>query len=242
MGPWKSDSVRTSEFISSHQGSVAHATNPNNYLFIFTAAMKSWLLFLSLLCFVLAHSQDSPCIKVHFIYGSKPLKEYKGTEQKWFGGIHGGHVGIEGDSGSFYSFEKTGKNKVFNGQPNNCAYRSVKADDFWDIMKTKEDSLESATIIIPINEQQKQKLDSITRVYIQQVPYCYAVFGMRCASSTYDILAQVGILPEYSRFKTTMKIFYPRRLRKRLLHQAEENNWTVIKKQGTPKRKWEKDV
>jgi hypothetical protein len=204
--------------------------------------MKSWLLFLSLFCFVLAHSQDSPCIKVQFIYGSKPLKKYKDTEQKWFGGIHGGHVGIEADNGSFYSFEKTGKNKVFNGQPDNCAYRSVNADEFWGIMQTKEDSLESATIIIPINQQQKQKLDSITRSYIQRTPYCYAVFGMRCGASTYEILAQMGILPEYPRFKTSMKIFYPRRLRKRLLHRAEENNWTVIKKQGTPKRKWEKDV
>ena len=34
-------------------------------------------------------------IKVHFLYGSKPKKEYKKTESKWFGGIHGGHVEIE---------------------------------------------------------------------------------------------------------------------------------------------------
>ena len=204
--------------------------------------MKSWLLLLFSFSFLLAHSQDSACIKVQFIYGSKPLKKYKETEKKWFGGIHGGHVGIEGDGGSFYSFEKTGKNKVFNGKPNNCAYRSVTADDFWSIMKTKEDSVKSATIIIPINELQRQKLDSITSAYIQQVPYCYAVFGMRCGSSTYDILAQMGILPVYSRFKTTRKIFYPRRLRKRLFYIAEKNNWTVIRKQGTPKRKWEKDV
>jgi hypothetical protein len=218
------------------------ATGRNNYLSIFTTAMKPFLLFLSFSCFLLAHSQDSPCIKVQFIYGSKPVKKYKDTEEKWFGGIHGGHVGIEADTGTFYSFEKTGKNKVFNGKPNNCAFKSVGAEEFWTIMKTKEDSLKSTTIIIPITGQQKQKLDSITRCYIQQVPYCYAVFGMRCAASTYEILAQMGILPEYSSFKTTMKIFYPRRLRKRLLSRAEKNNWTVIRKEGTQKRKWEKDV
>jgi hypothetical protein len=221
---------------------VFDATSPNNYLSIFTVTMKPWLLLLFPFFFLLAHSQDSACIKVQFIYGSKPLKKYKDTEKKWFGGIHGGHVGIEGDSGSVYSFEKTGKNKVFNGQPDNCAYRSVSAEEFWSVMKTKEDSLKSATIIIPISQLQKQKLDSITSVYIQQVPYCYAVFGMRCGSSTYEILAEMGILPRYSRFKTSMKIFYPRRLRKRLLDRAEKNNWTVIRREGTPKRKWEKDV
>jgi hypothetical protein len=205
-------------------------------------AMKIGLLFFSCFCFVFAHSQDSPCIKVQFIYGSKPLKKYKHTEKKWFGGIHGGHVGIEGDSDRIYSFEIAGKNKVFGGRADNCAYRCVTPEHFWSIMKTKEDSLKSTTIVIPLTVPQKHKLDSITRAYIQQVPYSYAVFGMRCAASTYEILAQLGILPEYSRFKTTMKIFYPRRLRKRLLYQAEKNNWTVTRKEGTPKRKWEKDV
>jgi len=109
-------------------------------------------------------------------------------------------------------------------------------------MKTKEDSLKKATIIIPITGKQKHKFDSITTAYLNKVPYCYAVFGMRCASSTYEILAQMGILPQYSHFKTYMKIFYPRRLRKRLLARAEKYNWAVIQKEGTPKRKWEKDV
>lgn len=34
-------------------------------------------------------------IKVHFKYGSKPKHEFRDTESKWFGGIHGGHVVIE---------------------------------------------------------------------------------------------------------------------------------------------------
>lgn len=180
-------------------------------------------------------------IKVQFIYGSHPLKKYK-DEKKWFGGILGGHVGIEGDSSKFYSFEIHGKNKIFGGKPNNSIYKIETADEFWHIMKTKEDSLKTTTIILPLTPQQKQKFDSITSAYNKQVPYCYAVFGMRCGASTYDILAQIGFFPHHSRFKTCMKIFYPRRLRKRLLFKAEENNWTVIRKQGTPKRKWERDV
>lgn len=187
-----------------------------------------------------AYSQDS--IRVQFIYGSRPLKEYKAIEKKWFGGILGGHVGIETDSGKFYSFEINGKNKIFSSKKNNSVYKIETAEEFWAVMKTKEDSIKKTTIVIPVTLQQKQKFDSIMSVYIKGPPYCYAFFGMRCAASTYDVLAQLGIFPHYSHFKTCMKIFYPRRLRKRLLAKAEINNWTITRKEGTPKRKWERDV
>ena len=190
------------------------------------------------ICFQ-SHSQD--CIKVQFIYGSRPIKKYK-EEKKWFGGILGGHVGIEGDSSRFYSFEIHGKNKIFNGRPDNSIYKIESADEFWNIMKTKEDSLKITTIILPLTTQQKQMFDSITTAYSKEVPYCYAVFGMRCGASTYDVLAQLGFFTRYSKFKTCMKIFYPRKLRRRLLLKAKQNNWTIIRKDGTTKRKWERDV
>jgi hypothetical protein len=154
----------------------------------------------------------------------------------------GGHVGIEGDSGKYYSFEKNGRNKIFNGKHNNSIYKIETDEEFWDVMKTKEDSIKRTTIIIPVTQQQKQKFDSITAIYLKQSPYCYAVFGMRCGASTYDILAQMGFFPRYARSKTCMKIFYPRRLRRRLLLKAEQNHWTIIRKEGTSKRKWERDV
>lgn len=201
---------------------------------------RAYILLSATVFFLHAHAQDS--IKVQFIYGSRPLKRYKPEEKKWFGGLPGGHVGIEGDSGKFYSFEITGKNKIFNGKKNNSAYKIETAEEFWNVMETKEDSIKTATVVVPVTPQQKQKFDSITTAYAKEVPYCYAVFGMRCGASTYDILAQLELLPRYSRFKTSMKIFYPRRLRKRLLAKAEEKNWTIIQKQGTPKRKWERDV
>jgi len=199
------------------------------------------LLFLNVY-FLSSFAQDSSCIRVHFIYGSRPLKKYKDTEKKWFGGILGGHVGIEGDSGKFYSFEIHGKNKIFSGKKDNSAYKIETADEFWSVMKTKEDSIKKTTIIVPLTSQQKRKIDSITSAYAKEVPYCYAVFGMRCGASTYEILAQLGMLPQYPHFKTYMKIFYPRRLRKRLFSKAEQNNWIIIRKEGTPKRKWERDV
>lgn len=202
-----------------------------------TAVVLSFMFWCTIAC-----AQDSTFIQVQFLYGSKPLKKYRSTEKKWFGGILGGHAGIEDDRGKFYSFEINGRNKIFNGRPNNSIYKIETENEFWNVMETPEDSVKRTTITIPISPEQKQKFDSIASSYCKKVPYCYAVFGMRCGASTYDILAQIGILPRYSHFKTCMKIFYPRKLRKRLLLQAEKNNWTIIRKQGTPKRKWERDV
>lgn len=187
-----------------------------------------------------ARSQDS--IRVQFLYGSRPAKKYRDTEKKWFGGVLGGHVGIEADSGRFYSFEVHGKNKLFAGRPDNSIFRVETADQFWAVMKTQEDSIKKTTVVIPVTPVQIQKLDSIAAAYQRQVPYCYAVFGMRCGASTYDLLAQIGIFPHYSHFKTCLKIFYPRKLRKRVISMAEKNNWTILHSEGTPKRKWEKDV
>jgi hypothetical protein len=49
-------------------------------------------------------AQDSVYLKVHFLYGSKPKKRYQDSEPKWFGGILGGHVGIEGDTNEVVIF------------------------------------------------------------------------------------------------------------------------------------------
>lgn len=204
--------------------------------------LRAAIVFGLIACCNILFAQDSSFIEVQFLYGSKPVKKYKSTEKKWFGGILGGHVGIEDDNQKFYSFEINGKNKIFSGKPINSVYKIESANEFWKVMKTDEDSIKKTTIIIPVSQQQKQRFDSITAAYCKNVPYCYAVFGMRCAASTYDILAQIGIFPRYSHFKTCMKIFYPRKLRKRLLAKAEKNHWRVIRTEGTPKRKWEKDV
>src|ERR1700741_3131755 len=50
--------------------------------------------------------EDSTCIRVHFLHGSKPKKKYKREEDKWFGGMLGGHAGVE-----------ISKNEILNFQP-----------------------------------------------------------------------------------------------------------------------------
>ena len=202
------------------------------------------LLLVFCFCFSFCHAfaQDSFYLKVHFLYGSKPLKKYKATESKWFGGMLGGHVGIESDSGKILNFIPKGEFHWFakNDKPHS-AYAEHGAGGFYSILGGNADSAKKAVVIIPISFQQKQRFDSISNAYLKQTPYDYAFFGMRCGAAAYEILGQLDILPSYSYSKTYKKIFYPKKLRKRLFKKAKENGWTILKEEGSPKRKWEQD-
>ena len=204
--------------------------------------MKRLLLILSLCFFYsLSFSQDSTFIKVHFLYGSKPLKIYKATEKKWFGGVLGGHVGIEGDSDKIVNFSHTGRYHLFAKNGNrHSKFCECSPSKFYGIFDNKPDSVKRTIVYVPVTKEQKQRFDSIASNYLKQTPYDYALFGMRCGAATYEILAQLNILTGYSYSKTYMKIFYPKKIRARLLKKATENGWTILRQDGSSKRKWEK--
>jgi hypothetical protein len=200
-------------------------------LIVFFVTLKSF-------CF----SQDSIFLKVHFLYGSKPFSKYKQTEHKWFGGIHGGHVGIEGDSNQILSFELNGKFHVFDNKKIKFSNFKIQSyNDFYEIFGGDVDSVKKAIVYIPITIQQKQKYDSIVTSYLLQTPYDYAFFGMRCSSASYEVLGQLNILKKLSYQKTIKKIFYPKKFRKILLKLAKENHWKIVIKNGSKRRKWEMD-
>ncbi|MES2516378.1 MAG: hypothetical protein V4580_19645 [Bacteroidota bacterium] len=67
-------------------------------------------LFIAALCY--SQVDTSHVIKIYFLYGSKPLKAYKTTEFKHFGGLHGGHVSIQVNQMD-YGFEPTNTVHVF---------------------------------------------------------------------------------------------------------------------------------
>jgi len=208
--------------------SVLHARN----------VMIAGLGLVSLFC----SSQDSLTLKVHFLYGSKPLKEFKDSEQKWFGGILGGHVGLEMDNGAILNFVPSGKLHVID-KPNkmHSTFAVHSEENFYAILGGQPDSVKKLVISIPVSWEQKQRFDSISAAYLKQTPYDYAVIGMRCGASTYEILAQLGIVKEYSYSKTYKKILYPKILRKELIELAKENNWPMEKQEGSGKRQWETD-
>ncbi|MGF2412666.1 hypothetical protein [Ferruginibacter sp.] len=197
-----------------------------------------------LFCFTFyqAFSQDSSFLKVHFLYGSRPLHKNKGTEQKWFGGVKGGHVGIEADSGRIVNFVPNGKFHWFaKKNSRHSRYAIHTQNSFYSILGGHYDSAKRTVVIIPVTQQQKQHFDSITAAYLKQTPYDYALIGMRCGAAAYEILAQLKILQQYSYAKTYRKIFYPKKLRKRLLKKAAVNGWVILQQPGSSKRKWEKD-
>ena len=120
-------------------------------------------------------------------------------------------------------------------------YAVHSVNSFYEILGGEAENVKSAIVYIPVTLQQKQKFDSIAAAYLEQTPYDYALFGMRCGAAAYEILGQLNILTDYSIKITSRKIFYPKKLRKRLLRLAERNGWTVINQDGSERRKWEKD-
>jgi hypothetical protein len=187
-------------------------------------------------------SQDSSFIKVNFLYGSRPAKHYKETESKWFGGIFGGHVGIEIDTGKIFNFVHHGNLHLFPGKSNlHSSFVIYSSKKFWEILGDSSETVKKASVIIPVSQSQLNKLDSICEVYCAHTPYDYALFGMRCGAATYDVLAKIGIVKTYSYRKTVFKIFCPKILREKLFKEAQQNGWKVIKQEGTNRRIWEKD-
>jgi len=203
--------------------------------------MKNLTLILALSLAFQSFANDSTFIKVHFLYGSKPKKAYKSTEVKWFGGLHGGHVGVEIEPNKIIDFVPSGKFHYVEKHDNrHSSFTEHDTTSFWEIFGSDSDSMKKMTIVIPITDSQKKKLNSLAKAYWNETPYDYAFVGMRCASATYDILAQIGITKKFKRKKTFRKNFYPKRTRKKLVKLAKRNNWKIIRKQGSPKRKWER--
>jgi hypothetical protein len=199
--------------------------------------MKFIFFFLCLISLQFAYGQTQPdTIRVNFLYGSKPAKGFKKSEPKLFGGLKGGHVDIEAN-GRVLDFKPDGTCHIFPSikRPNGGFH--VNTHVKWDTAVNKY-----TTIVIPVTHDQMNRLDSVFNLYSQKTPYDYAVFGMRCAAASYDVLSEIGLvklLPERSNIVTN---FYPKLLRKRMYKWARKNNYTIVEHAGRNSRKWEKDV
>jgi len=182
-------------------------------------------------------------IKVHFLYGSKPKSEFKTTEPRWFGGIHGGHVGIEFEANKVFHFEKKGKLRLFPKPrcSGNSQFSVHSLDSFYAHFGTGSSKVKKTTFSIPIDKGQYQKLLATIQLYLEKPPYNYAFFGMRCASAMHDVLEQLEVFRKRPHALTSMRIMYPKRLRNRLFKKAYQMNWEYWTEAGSERRKWEKD-
>jgi hypothetical protein len=193
-----------------------------------------------LCCFlygITAFCQSSTTLlRINFLYGSKPAKGYKQTEEKRFGSIKGGHVNIT-LNGRVLDFVPNGRCHLFsqNKKPHGGFY--INSRVWWDTLTEK-----SAYIEVPVTTQQADSLNKLFEQFAAATPYDYAVFGHRCASATYHVLSRVGILKRKSAFGNVMGNFYPKLLRKKLFKWAAKHGYLIKKFAGNPKRKWEKDA
>lgn len=196
--------------------------------------MFKMLLCISFICCSIVASAQTDTIRLHFLYGSKPAKGYKKTESKHFGGIKGGHVNIEA-GGRVLDF-MPGKCPILPENKKPSGGFRLNRSIYWDTATTKW-----ATVLIPVSRKQMAKLDSLFDLYSQTTPYDYAVFGMRCAAASYDVLSEIGLFPEMSNRTNVVRHFYPKLLRKRIYKWAEKNNYTIVHHGGRETRKWESD-
>lgn len=192
------------------------------------------LLTILLLTTTIVHGQDDT-LRLHFRYGSKPAKGFQDVEKVWFGGLKGGHVSIEVD-GLVLDF-LPGKNPIFprNGRPSGDF--KVNEGLYWDSTNDNKRSIVS----IPISPAQKVKLLLLFHDWDKEAPYDYAVFGMRCAAASYDVLSRINLVKPMSRKSNIIRHFYPKLLRKRIYKWARQHNWPVQNFEGRKSRKWERD-
>ena len=189
-------------------------------------------------CFVLkAQTDTSHFIKVHFLYGSKPLKKYRSTENKYFGGIHGGHVTIETDSID-YGFSPEGKVHIFSHHKNHHSQFIGKCTHQ---LEPYPKGSKITTFIIPVTKVQYEQIHKIQTDYCAKPPYDYAFFGMRCAASAQDVLGQIGIVKKRGKIRNIYSTFYPKKLRRRMFKLAKEKNYKIETQEGRVTRKWESD-
>lgn len=185
---------------------------------------------------------DSVIIKVHFLHGSKPKRQYKKTEDRWFGGILGGHAGIEVSPNKIFNFLPKSRFHLFSKREiinsKFCIHDTL---SFYEILGGKYDSVKKTIISIKISAKQKETLDSVVNAYCKRSPYDYAFFGMRCGAAAYDVLAQIGVVRKLSFKKTWRRTFYPRKLRRLLEAKTMKDIVSIRKFKGSSKRKWERD-
>ncbi len=196
--------------------------------------MKAVLILIALFHFTACFAGDTLyTIKINFLYGSRPAKGFHQQESKLFGGIKGGHVNIEA-GGRVLDFTP-GNNPLLPNNKKPTGGFSVNKSVNWD----GDDKWK--TIIVPVSESQYMELQKIFDSVAAKTPYDYAIFGMRCAAASYDVLSKIGLFREYSNKKNVVTHFYPKLLRKKILKWADKNNYVVISNEGRPSRKWESD-
>jgi len=198
---------------------------------------KIWLSVVCLAFFLTGLAQETHLLKVFFRYGSIPEIGYEYVEYAEVGGLQGGHVSLGIDSLEI-GFTNEDIIHVFSRNDHK------KGVYYWEYLKDFEDHAADkkyVTFLVPISDEQYHKLRSILMAYIEEPPYDYAFFGMRCASAAYDVLSQIGLFKPKTQTANIISNFYPRLFRRKMTELARKNGYTVIRVKGRKTRIWEND-
>ncbi len=196
--------------------------------------MKPFILSLLLAPFFAFCQKDT--LVVEIIYGSKPLTK---DGRHWFGGKLGGHIGLRIGQDSVMHFIPGGSVKATNVNSDIGRYIISSKKQFYRTFYC--DTTKTCQIFIPVTPAQKQELLIASAPFLQNGPYPYAFFGMRCAAACYHLLSLSKVTKKLSKSRMTWKFFYPRKLRKFLFNEADKNGWIVKHSTGSSKRKWDHD-
>lgn len=176
-------------------------------------------------------------ILVHFVHGSIPLKDCSDQRIR-VGGRWGGHVEVQVDDQIFgFKYNKSDIHWTPRRRPGgfNSEFTAIPLHEW-----KKGTQLDKVTSFrIPVHQEAKGEIKDIYQQYHQALPYDYAFFGMRCTSSVYEVLAQIGVFPSKSRLACIVNNFYPRQLRERMIQWAENNELEILKKDGINCRIWD---
>jgi len=189
----------------------------------------------------IAEGVDSFFITLHFIHASV-YKKIASNLSKEAVRLIGGHIEIQIDE-YVYGFETKYKNKI----PHIISYEERKnfngvflKKDFLIWLEESKGEL-ITSVKVPVTLKQKQKLIELYEKNLKETPYDYAFFGMRCASSAYQMLGTTGIVPaQESNTRYIMSSFFPRLFRKMVLSWANYNGFEVSVKEGRIDRYWER--
>ena len=131
---------------------------------------------------------------------------------------------------------RPGNNPLLPNNKNPTGGFSINESIYWNSETDKW-----TTVIVPVSQEQYMSLQKIIDSFAAKTPYDYAIFGMRCAAASYDVLSKIGLFKEYPNSKNVATHFYPKLLRKKVLKWAADNNYTTISHDGRSSRKWESD-
>jgi len=153
------------------------------------------------------------------------------------GGLFGGHVSLGIDSVEIGFTNHRKEHIISTPRLKNSHFYRTPLREFREKSRGKK----YVTFEIPVTDDQYNKLRSILEKYLEQAPYDYAFFGMRCTSATYDVLSQAGLLPAVSKLYNIFTNFYPKLFRRKMFLLAEKRHYDVIFQPGVDTRIWDDD-